>query len=222
MLVDRVLLGLRLAGFTDAERLARTLDGPMVGLAVDAAGIELARLERQGWARFRDGRAAGVLSGWSLSPSGRAEVHRQLAAELDVTGCRAAVESAYHRFLDLNPELLEAMTDWQVRGGVVNDHADRRYDRRVLTRLERINEKISPVLVELTACLDRFGSYRTRLDTAMARTRAGEPAYVDRPMIDSYHTVWFELHENLLTTLGLDRSQEPRPSDPPRPTSEVS
>jgi hypothetical protein len=27
-------------------------------------------------------------------------------------------------------------------------------------------------------------------------------------MIDSYHTVWFELHEDLLSTLGIERSKE--------------
>ncbi len=27
-------------------------------------------------------------------------------------------------------------------------------------------------------------------------------------MIDSYHTVWFELHENLLATLGIERARE--------------
>ena len=27
-------------------------------------------------------------------------------------------------------------------------------------------------------------------------------------MIDSYHTVWFELHEDLLATLGIERSSE--------------
>jgi hypothetical protein len=27
-------------------------------------------------------------------------------------------------------------------------------------------------------------------------------------MIPSFHTVWFELHEDLLATLGLDRSAE--------------
>jgi hypothetical protein len=27
-------------------------------------------------------------------------------------------------------------------------------------------------------------------------------------MIDSYHTVWFQLHEDLLNTLGIDRSTE--------------
>jgi hypothetical protein len=27
-------------------------------------------------------------------------------------------------------------------------------------------------------------------------------------MIASYHTVWFELHEDLLCTLGIERSSE--------------
>jgi hypothetical protein len=27
-------------------------------------------------------------------------------------------------------------------------------------------------------------------------------------MIASYHTVWFELHEDLLATLGIERSSE--------------
>ena len=29
--------------------------------------------------------------------------------------------------------------------------------------------------------------------------------------LDSYHTVWFELHEDLLATLGLDRTADQRP-----------
>ena len=32
--------------------------------------------------------------------------------------------------------------------------------------------------------------------------RAGDPDWFTRPTVDSYHTVWFELHENLLATLG--------------------
>ena len=30
-----------------------------------------------------------------------------------------------------------------------------------------------------------------------------------KPMIDSYHSVWFELHEDLLATLGIERGSEP-------------
>ena len=29
-----------------------------------------------------------------------------------------------------------------------------------------------------------------------------------KPVIDSYHTVWFELHEDLLATLGIERASE--------------
>ena len=43
----------------------------------------------------------------------------------------------------------------------------------------------------------------------LARTTdAGEVDWFTRPTIPSYHSVWFELHENLLATLGIDRAQE--------------
>jgi hypothetical protein len=32
--------------------------------------------------------------------------------------------------------------------------------------------------------------------------------------MDSYHTVWFELHEDLLATLGLERGATAPPDDP--------
>ena len=37
------------------------------------------------------------------------------------------------------------------------------------------------------------------------RFRAGDPSWVDRTGADSCHTVWFELHEDLIATLGLRR-----------------
>jgi hypothetical protein len=33
----------------------------------------------------------------------------------------------------------------------------------------------------------------------------GERSWVAQPKIDSCHTVWMELHEDLLATLGLER-----------------
>ena len=49
---------------------------------------------------------------------------------------------------------------------------------------------------------------RARCALAMARVAAGEHDFFTKPIIDSFHTVWFELHEDLLTSLGLERSQE--------------
>ena len=35
-----------------------------------------------------------------------------------------------------------------------------------------------------------------------------DPAWVDAPGLDSIHTVWFELHEHLLASLGRARVDE--------------
>ncbi len=47
-----------------------------------------------------------------------------------------------------------------------------------------------------------------RLDNALARVQAGDFDWFTTPVIDSFHTVWFELHEDLLSTLGIERSKE--------------
>ncbi|MDP9020051.1 MAG: MarR family transcriptional regulator, partial [Actinomycetota bacterium] len=45
---------------------------------------------------------------------------------------------------------------------------------------------------------------------ALRRVVAGEGDWLTRPLIDSYHTVWFELHQDLLDTLGIERGSEDR------------
>jgi hypothetical protein len=39
---------------------------------------------------------------------------------------------------------------------------------------------------------------------------AGDTTWLARPIIDSYHTVWFELHEELIAASGLTREEEAR------------
>lgn len=156
---------------------------------------------------------AGTPAGWSLTRVGRKERDALLAEELDVAGARTAVESAYHRFLPINAELLTTCTAWQLRddaGGepVANDHADADYDTAVVRRLVDLDARSRPVLADLAAVLARFGAYRPRLDHAVQRVVAGESDWFTRPLIDSYHTVWFELHQDLLDTLGVERGSE--------------
>jgi len=38
--------------------------------------------------------------------------------------------------------------------------------------------------------------------------QGGDGEWFTKPTVDSYHTVWFELHENLLATLGIERGAE--------------
>jgi len=195
-----VLHGLRLKGFAETDVLAEStgLDDVAVVRALEAFAAEGLVSRKQGV----------DVSGWVLSPQGRAEHEKRLADELDAAGARADIEALYGRFTDLNPGLLQACTDWQLRDGVLNDHTDAAHDAEVVARLVDLHERVLPVVDGLTAALDRFAGYRPRLQWAVDRVRTGEGAWFDKPLTDSYHTVWFELHEDLLATLGLERAAE--------------
>ncbi|MPY94142.1 MAG: transcriptional regulator [Acidimicrobiia bacterium] len=203
-----VLLGLRLRGFGPSGAVAE-----LAGLDVQCVRRTLAACEARGWAAHRDGHARG----WSLTPAGRAEGERRLGAELDERGQRPAVLVAYERFLGHNAELLAICTAWQVREGTgANDHSDEAYDAVVIERLGAVHVAAGPTRAALAGALDRFGPYEARLGHALGRVRAGERNWFAGAGVASYHSVWFELHENLLATLGIDRSRERRgPDDQP-------
>jgi len=121
---------------------------------------------------------------------------------------------AYERFLPLNRELLRVCTDWQVRpGGVANDHRDARYDWAVLDRLHALDERIAPIASRLGRRIERFATYRPRLRAALARVDEGDTEWLSSPRFDSYHTVWMQLHEDLLLAIGADRAREPAVED---------
>jgi hypothetical protein len=46
------------------------------------------------------------------------------------------------------------------------------------------------------------------LQQALDKVKAGDTAWLTRPIIDSYHTVWFELHEEFIGAAGLTRAAE--------------
>jgi hypothetical protein len=195
-----VLHGLRVKGFAETDVLADAvaLDDVTVVRALEAFAEQGLVSRKQGV----------QVSGWVLSPQGRAEHEKLLADELDASGGRSEIERRYGEFMELNPALLQACTDWQVRDGVVNDHADATYDDDVRRRLLDLHQRALPVVRPLGGVLVRFAGYPARLERAAAKIEAGDGDWVDKPLTDSYHTVWFELHEDLLATLGLQRDRE--------------
>jgi hypothetical protein len=207
---------------TDAERravlhairLGSLVDRPALvvrsGIGLDVVEAVLAEAHARGWAVERTGRVPG----WSLTATGRAEGRRLLATELVEQGARPAIAAAYGTFLTVNQRFLEVCTTWQLREeGVVNDHTDEVHDSAVIAELEQLHLVVGEVVERASAALERFGDYRTRFVHALDRLRSGELEWFTRPLVDSYHTVWFELHDDLLATLGRDRSTERR--DPP-------
>jgi hypothetical protein len=150
--------------------------------------------------------------GWSLTPAGRAEHSRLVGREVDSAGVRPAIEGAYQRFRALNGGVLDACSRWQVReiagAAVVNDHRDREYDARVVADLAALHDRVEPLCDDLADALERYRPYREQLSRAVEKVEAGQRDWFTKPRLPSYHTVWFELHEDLLTTLGLDRTAE--------------
>ena len=125
-----VMHGLRLKGFAEAPAVAEA-----VGITEIEAKPVLDELVVQQLATYRDGR----ISGFTLTPDGRAEHAGLLAAELDAVGARDAVHTTYRRFLSFNTELLTVCTAWQLRDvageSTPNDHSDAAYDADVIEDL---------------------------------------------------------------------------------------
>ena len=130
------------------------------------------------------------------------------------SGARPGIEGAYGRFQRVNGELLDVCTAWQLKSvdgtQMLNDHADVAHDTETIARLAKVHAAAAPVVADLGAALSRFDRYGPRLAHALAKVEAGQTEWFTKPLLDSYHTVWFELHEDLLSTLGLQRGAEGR------------
>jgi hypothetical protein len=198
-----VLHALRLKGFAEDDVIAG-----ITGIDVDDVGTRLKDLARDDLAVRRDGR----VSGWSLTPTGRSKHAELVADDLAAAGARDTVKGAYERFLSINQEMLGVCTSWQLRdtdgSQTINDHTDAAYDKTVIDRLIGIHDRVRPVTVDLRDAMARFGGYGNRLRDSLEKVVAGDHEWFTKPVIDSYHTVWFELHEDLLSTLGIERASE--------------
>lgn len=199
------LHALRLRGMAD-ERAVRMRFG------IDAGEVHehLLDFEAHGWVRKVDYPGTDA---WWLTDLGRAQNEALLAEELEVSGRREAVTECYRTFLDLNERLLRACTNWQIRATpwdslAANDHTDWAWDERVLRELATLGRSLPEVDAGLSAALSRFAGYHQRFAAALDRVDRGDRSWVDRPGQDSCHAVWFELHEDLIATLGLRRGEE--------------
>lgn len=200
--MTHTLLGLRLKGFGDAASVA-----DIIGIDEAEVTANLEQAQTDELAMLREG---GQVSGWALMPAGRAKGEELLSAELDASGGRDVVHGGYEDFLELNGQMLQLCTDWQVIEGTetLNDHDDADYDTKVIARLEALGNELAPILDDLATTLARYGRYRPRFDVALEKLKGGDLDYFTKPIIPSYHTIWFELHEDLLATLNIDRASE--------------
>jgi len=186
-------------GFGKTEALAEAL-----GASAEAVDAALAELVVRG-------EVERLRVGARLSASGKAAAEHGLAQERAAADHRR-LEMEYERFTPLNADFKALVTDWQMRsidGKLTrNDHKDEAYDAAVLGRLPDLHAKTVALIDDIAAHASRIGGYRRRLSDALAKLEAGDHRYLTAPDRDSYHTVWFELHQHLINLLGLTRQQE--------------
>lgn len=159
-----------------------------------------------------EGRAVEARDMFMVTPAGLEWLVERYPETFAAFRANGAAAEGYSRFERINRELLRLFTDWQMMPvgseTMPNDHSDPAYDDRIIDRLGALHERAERPLQEFAALEPRFRLYMRRLDAAYDKTLAGERDFVSGAMVDSYHTVWFELHEDLLRILGREREEQ--------------
>ncbi|MDF9752496.1 hypothetical protein [Arthrobacter sp. ES3-54] len=190
------LHAMRLLGFADTKSVAERFGqdpNHVERLLIDAGA--------KGWA-VRS--SFGGIRGWSLTVSGRTENERLLAEELTSAGGHAEVTAVHANFAPLNAEVVAACSKLQLRWLSDGNQPNDRIDEHTHQTFTRATASLSDLEARLTAVLPRFNGYTQRLEQAVTNA-ATEPAWFTATDRDSFHRIWFELHEDLIATLGLRR-----------------
>ena len=193
------------------------------GLAVKKAGSPAAVAEILGAgeaevqqaldAATADGRVVGAKGMLMITPAGRTWLDERYPEMYASLRADPVAEEAYQRFERINRRLLALMTDWQMMPAgserVPNDHSNADYDHDIIDKLGALHERAHRPLEQFAALQPRLARYLERLESAYDKVLAGDHDWVSGARIDSYHTVWFELHEDLLRMLGREREEQP-------------
>ncbi len=196
---DDVIRSLSIKGYVTADLLA-----PALGLSGEDAQQSLDRLAADGIAKDSGGM-------FSLTADGKALGAELLAADREIWGVEGAA-AALDAFLVLDGRMKTIVTAWQMKeidgAQVLNDHADAAYDADVLAQLAELHIDAGAWIAPLIEELPRLTTYARRLDAAAAAAAGGDPLYIASPRVDSYHGIWFELHEDLIRLAGKSREEE--------------
>lgn len=143
-----------------------------------------------------------------LTAVGR-EVHAEWARLPEGSEEAATARRAYDQFLLLDRDVKELTTAWQMGAANARPDGYTPEEWKIIDRLTAVDEKAGPILLKLGRAVPRFAPYRARLSRALSQLEEGDRRWLSGLTCDSYHTVWWQLHEDLLTALAIDRSDDP-------------
>jgi pyruvate,orthophosphate dikinase len=171
-------------------------------VTVEAAAEILATNAEDAGASFDEliakGDAEPSAGAYRLTAAGKDRARAELEAERDAWGHDNA-ETALDEFVGFDVRVKELVTAWQLRSDG---------DTMPLDQLAALHAEVGTWLDEHSRDFDRFSHYAERLDRAVASFRDGDHRFVASPRVDSYHSIWFELHEELILLSGRNRADE--------------
>ncbi len=157
------------------------------------------------------GRALETKGAFILGPLARLALESRYSFHFDHLRNDTAFVAAYETFERINRTLKQVITEWQTIevGGrkVANDHSDKAHDEAIIDRLGAVHEQVEAVLAALARKLPRLKIYSEKLLHALEAAEDGDHEWVSDIRRESYHTVWFELHEDLLRIMGQVREE---------------
>jgi pyruvate, orthophosphate dikinase len=143
-----------------------------------------------------------------ITPAGRT-AHAEWARIPPGSEKEALVRRAYEQFLLVDRELKRLTTAWQMASVDVRPVGYGAEDWKLIDQLIALDEKVAPLVFRLGETMPRLAAYKDRLEDALQRVEQGERRWWSGVTCDSYHHVWWQLHEELLIALGISRSEDP-------------
>jgi hypothetical protein len=176
----------------------------IVGLNVDDVRATLGKL-------VKAKRVVEARGKYLLAPAARMALDAEYSRLYEDVRANPDFVVGYEAFERLNRSLKQLITEWQtieVRGqSVPNDHSNKDYDDKVIDRIGDLHERAEGALDRLARALPRFSIYRDKLGKALEKSEDGAIEWVSDAKIESYHTLWFELHEDLLRLMRREREE---------------
>ena len=153
-------------------------------------------------------RREGRMPGWRLTDTGKDRHAELLRVAMTDAERHHAVERLHDAFVPLNIDFKTVCTDWQLHDGAPNTHDDAAYDQAITARLHRIHDELAGPLGDAAGAVAPLKTYAPRFTAALDRLDAGDTDAFTRPLNESYHDVWMELHQDLILRLDLKRGDD--------------
>jgi hypothetical protein len=179
---DAVLHALRVKGAATAEDVAR--------ITGTEAAAELAALRA-------DGLASAQGEYFMATPKGLERDAEHSRTRLG-DGAAALATIYDERFLPVNGRFKTLATAWQERGEQIE----------LIEEAADVHDVVTAILADAAQYAPHLARYSERLDASMQDFLGGDGAALTAAVGVSYHNTWFELHEDLIATLGRSREKE--------------